>query len=318
MKCVQLVPIFITESSAEKVYWMSLDTALAFVHIPKTAGQSFRNILIREFPAKERLPLSRNHDYQYQRLINMSAEERKKIHLVFGHMYYGVHTFFEQPFTYVTFLRSPVERIVSAYYYSKANPRSAFYNSSTKLSLEEHIRFRTLQMRSKNEHVRFLTGYFGFEEGITFTDKTVFEPLPDEALEIAKKNLLKHFSGIGLTEHFDESLLIFQQAGLFKNVYYYRENVTKSKPKAAISNSLRDFIKEHNALDNALYEFAKEQFAKRWEAMGPNRDMLLEKYRVNNRVWSAYYKMRDEIASTPHKLRTIKHRLMQRFRSKQA
>ena len=39
-----------------------------------------------------------------------------------GHMPFGIHKRLPQDYTYITFLRDPIERVVSAYYFARNYP----------------------------------------------------------------------------------------------------------------------------------------------------------------------------------------------------
>ncbi len=68
-----------------------------------------------------------------------SAKRRSK--LILGHISFGLHEFLPQPFTYITFLRDPVERIISLFYFIRRVPGHPYYSSivSSNMSLEEFV-----------------------------------------------------------------------------------------------------------------------------------------------------------------------------------
>ena len=83
---------------------------LAFLHLPKTGGDTLRN----HFIATGVPYFDINNVQDAARFVAMPRAQRQCIQGAFGHMPYGVHRFVEGV-RYSTFLRDPVERVVSAY-----------------------------------------------------------------------------------------------------------------------------------------------------------------------------------------------------------
>src|SRR5690606_10545236 len=79
-----------------------------------------------------------------------------------------------------------------------------------------------------------------------------------EDLEAAKSNLREWFTVTGITERYDESLLLMhKRLGWNFGPYYVRANVTRSRPrKTGVSPDTIEAIREVNSLDVELYEFA--------------------------------------------------------------
>src|SRR5271155_2663578 len=94
---------------------------VVFLHIPKTAGTTLTHILQRSHPARL-VCKSTGMPEQLDALMEMPAEARAALSLVTGHFPYGIHRHFARPVTYVTFLRRPVDRVISAYYYALSMP----------------------------------------------------------------------------------------------------------------------------------------------------------------------------------------------------
>ena len=90
------------------------DRALFFLHIPKTAGTSLRELLSCRFAPADILALDRRgaHEHPSQQLETIS-----RYRFVHGHVPYAlVDRFPRRPFV-VTLLRDPIDRAVSAFHY---------------------------------------------------------------------------------------------------------------------------------------------------------------------------------------------------------
>jgi hypothetical protein len=92
------------------------------------------------------------------------------------------------------------------------------------------------------------------------------EDLREGALDQAKENLDQWFGVVGLVEHFDESLLLMKKRYGWKDVSYYRRNVTPDRPeKEDYPQRVVREIKNRNRLDTELYEYGSERLVKKLE-----------------------------------------------------
>src|ERR1700724_2464607 len=98
--------------------------ALIFLHIPKTGGSTLYKILERHFSPAETVTLDTPGVARFKTL---PAAKRGRYRLIQGHMHFGLHRFIPRASTYVTFLRQPVERVLSFYYYARSTPDHYLY-----------------------------------------------------------------------------------------------------------------------------------------------------------------------------------------------
>jgi hypothetical protein len=120
------------------------------------------------------------------------------------------------------------------------------------MSLEEFVG-SGLAAELDNGQVRFLAG----EDARAIP---VGECTP-ELLEMAKKNVMEHFSILGEMERFDESIDLMRKQLSWELLPLYKKvNVDKSKKykKSELPQNIVTLIKEKNALDCALYEWNAE------------------------------------------------------------
>lgn len=184
-------------------------------------------------------------------------EERRKlvqamgpqIRCVAGHLRYNEHQYIPRPSRPFTMLREPTERVISLYYFilrEKTQPSHELLKSG-KLTLE------TIAKRQGSLMARFIAGY---EQKDPISD----EQLLDEAKAILERTMVT----FGLTERFDESILLFNKALGWNVRGYAKANVTKNRPsRQQLAPADVDTIRAHNAVDTEIYRFAKELFEKR-------------------------------------------------------
>ncbi|MCB8978082.1 MAG: sulfotransferase family 2 domain-containing protein [Ardenticatenaceae bacterium] len=183
-----------------------------FLHIPKTAGVTIRHLIRKQYRASEmyhhNLLLPKEMD---EALGNLSSEQKSQIRILWGHLIFGVHTYLPEPTTYFTFLRNPIERTISHYYYVLSRPQEfeiATYIMENQIGFHEALE-RELIRDIQNVQTRMIAGLPYDYPPNTYTEAH---------LETAKQNLAEHFAVVGLVERFDESLLLLKKAFGWGNV----------------------------------------------------------------------------------------------------
>lgn len=249
---------------------------LIFLHLPKAGGMTLHGILERRYPRKQIYTIDGAHPARsVEQFQALPQAERARFRLVKGHLPFGLHHAVPNPSTYITFLRNPVERVISQYYYAKSRPEHYLYArlNSAGMSLYEYAA-RRLTPESSNQQTSILAG---------IQKRTWQMPITSETLALAKQNLQTHFRVVGLTEQFDTSLLLLQRAFGWSTPLYLRENVTADKPEAAqIDPRARALLTELNALDMELYAFARQLFTAQEQAYGSTLQTDLARFRQRN------------------------------------
>jgi len=232
--------------------------ALIFLHIPKTGGSTLYKILERHFSPAETVTLDTPGVARFK---TSPAEERGRYRLIQGHMYFGVHRFIPRPSTYITFLRHPIERVLSFYYYARSTADHYLYPLLTTGRLDlKTLLGRELTSELCNFQTRALAGD-EWEDPQRIVTR--------DALERAKANLAKHFCVVGLLEEFDAGLLLLRRAFGWHWPFYVKENVTKEKPpNASMDVETRKSVEDTNSLDVELYEYARNLFHEQCRAAG--------------------------------------------------
>lgn len=229
---------------------------LLFVHVPKTGGLTMEHLIRRQYPRRKAVWMTYQYSDQVNKFLAMSSEEKARLRCVMGHIPYGFHRFLpEGNFVYATLLREPLVRFVSEYRYLVRHPTPGVWLPPPEAmsSLASYLDYR-IETGAMNVQTRIISGHFP-EAGAP----PPFSPLPAEAIEEAKRNLREHFAVVGVTEHFDETLLLLKRRmGWTRSVRYSRRNAAPERSTLeGLPASLVDRIREHTRMDAELADFAK-------------------------------------------------------------
>jgi hypothetical protein len=220
---------------------------LIFLHLPKTAGSTLAYILERQYGSGGVLALY--DSFFGEELVTVPQSQLERTKVITGHFYFGAHTFISKPSTYITFLREPVDRVISHYYYVRRDPTHYLYPLAREMSLREYVESCGL-CEPNNDQTRLLAGKdLATKDGACSTDM----------LPVAKKNLQEHFAVVGISEAFDQSLLLMKQVFGWRHPYYSRQNVSRHRIKNEdIPPKTIRTIHSYNELDCELYGYATE------------------------------------------------------------
>ena len=251
------------------------DETAIFLHIPKTAGTTLHRIIDRQYPPEARHWITR-HDVGVEAFKRLPLSHRAALRMVRGHIPFGVHEYIPRPARYWTILRRPIERLISYYYFVQREPEHYLYDyaNTPGMTLRRYLEER-VSLQTDNFQTRLISGIW--------TDVGYGEC--DEAtLGLAKKNLEEHFALVGLTERFDESLMLLKRTFGWGDVFYKRRNVTEGRPRReALPAETVAVLRAHNQLDLELYAFAKELFEKQVRDRGPFFALSVKRFQLVNR-----------------------------------
>ena len=224
-----------------------------FLHIGKTAGTTLRRVLRRNFPSADVMVVRARGRPRTETLTDFARlpeAERARPRLIMGHTVFGLHELVPRPSTYVSMVRRPKNLVLSQYTFVQRTPGHRHHEEvvGREMSLEDYIE-SGLALEMDNSQTRAIAGDLD----------TPYGACTDEMLERAKRNVEGHFAAVGVTERFDESLVLMQHAFGWRKISYVRANVAPGKRPEPSERALR-LIAEHNRLDDELYGWVCDRF----------------------------------------------------------
>jgi Galactose-3-O-sulfotransferase len=222
--------------------------SVIFLHLPKTAGTTVNRLIEWEYRLSEMYSVDPVlFEWSAAHLRKLPPERLKKIRMFKGHMTFGLHEVLPQPATYITVLRDPVDRVISAYYFMRSYKLHPLYWKlrHEKWTLEDFVR----NSQRDNVQSKIVAGAI-YEE-----------PCTREIVERAKYNLRHHFSVVGLSARLEESLALMKLRFGWRLSSYSSFNVTRARPKKRdLPEGTLDLIHQRNAFDMELYACGQEIF----------------------------------------------------------
>lgn len=213
---------------------------LISLHIPKTAGTSFRSVLKTVYGDRLTKLDIRNDQLLVEDKLFFDSQLPERTKVIHGHFFYPnlqrcIDLSGEVPI--ITWLRDPVERVISNYYYLSKRMAE---------ELQEEEKGMNIRMKMQRSLLEFAATDFArnrmsrFLEGLT----------------------LKDLFFVGLVEHYEEDLALLGRKLSWPRVRGAALNLT-GEAKMEVDEATRQQIRALNAEDVALYEQALAWRAKR-------------------------------------------------------
>ncbi len=210
---------------------------LVSVHVPKTGGVSFRTLLKAHFKDKLKYdyndkPLNKNtltrNLAALTKMFN-AIKISKEYDCVHGHFLPIKYCLVKEK-SFAIWLRDPVERVASRYYYYKriitsiSNPASIKFINNSDLSLKEFCEIKHFQ----NLYAKYLWGL-----------------------------TLDKFCFVGITENFENSIEVFRRMFQIDSstcLTIMNVNPHKKSSKYQLSREIRNLIYDTNYKDYEIYK----------------------------------------------------------------
>lgn len=253
-------------------------TTVLFVHVPKTAGSTCNWLIQRHFRPGEQVLLKRYFhrlDLPIHEALQAVADHGPP-RVISSHMSFGLHEHLPVPCTYAAFVRDPVKRVLSAYRYTRRMPRQPLYETAHAKDLPDLLD-SGLFLDGDNGQVRRISGA---------GDSLPLGGCTDETLQLAKVNLDEHFAMVGLTERFDESILLMSDVLGWPTPFYWTQNRNQGRVEMTPTDDrVISSIKRHNELDLELYAYAARRLNERVAGQGAGFPRRLQRFAALNRIY---------------------------------
>tara|TARA_Y100000780_G_scaffold74421_1_gene66813 strand:+ start:29 stop:847 length:819 start_codon:yes stop_codon:yes gene_type:complete len=254
-----------------------MNNLLINLHIPKTGGTTLRDIIYRQYPINNIITTPTLNESK-SIINNLSLNKLKQLDIIQGHLQYGIHENLNRNIKYITIIRDPVKRVLSTYYYI-LNQENNPHNLSTdnkQMTIYDYIK-SGINPFLINGQTQLISGKTGD------IDNPIIES--EELFSLAKENIENDFLFLGITEMFDETILILKNMLGWHMPYYSIANRTKKKPNYdAVNPTIISFIKEHNQLDIKLYNITKTSLLNRIAEENDIFQNRINKFKKINRL----------------------------------
>jgi hypothetical protein len=245
---------------------------LLFLHLPKTGGVTIADILARNFTTEEFLQVDLaetapsaigtwSHAAIERGLARLQAPAAARLRAVWGHFGHGVQACLPAPCAVVTLLRDPVDRVLSAYFYSDDPVWRGLER------LKEYLGKSDYHVGFDNGMCRILSGRAALDPTAPGPEATTenFPRVTQADCDAAAENLDEYLV-VGTTDQFDQTLVVLgaDLRWALSDLVYRPVNVTPSRLALAdVPAELREKILAWNAYDAALVERARAHLARR-------------------------------------------------------
>ncbi|MBW4699200.1 MAG: sulfotransferase family 2 domain-containing protein [Aphanocapsa lilacina HA4352-LM1] len=256
-----------------------------FLHIPKTGGTTFETILKRAYGEDHVLAfdLAAINDAEGARRARQTARAAHRCSFIRGHFPMGLrlHESIARPCTYITWLRDPIERMISEYHFILRYPPHPAHAPvhRDKMTLKDYL-LSEWAAGTDNYMTRFLCNQAPDARDADWTCSPAM-------LASARANLDRFFPVVALMERFDESLLLLQSHFGWRLPLYVKENVTHNRPPLAdLPGPTLQILQDLNRYDLSLYAHACGRFAGQLGALDRDAfDRRLRGFRLLNRTY---------------------------------
>lgn len=225
------------------------------MHIPKTAGTTFTQILKNQYEAPSMFQFSGDSDLDLKKLSNISPDQRDLINIYSGHAPLETGVSEIDVLTTVTFLREPISRVQSfcKHVYEGKSPQIMDLLEDKAFDLDEFLNKGFFELHNLQTKMLIHKGNGAAPLGMSDI----------EAVNMAVDHLFNKIYSFGIVENFDQSLKLFQAQFNWKKIEYSSVNKSQSSTKLKFEKRHLNRIRELNQLDIEVYQIAKNEFLNR-------------------------------------------------------
>ncbi|WP_088547249.1 sulfotransferase family 2 domain-containing protein [Paenibacillus aquistagni] len=243
------------------------DSILVFVHIPKTGGVSLFTYLSPHFKKEEIAvftPIVPKHDILD--IVHMCNAPNSNIRFIEGHLPYGIHRHLNRPCEYITFVRDPIEQLLSMYFFIRRNEEMPLHDEVNQITFQQFLMHPDWKELNNNPQCRYLGLTQTFGESVSDPSNWWSPGSTFRNTYLVKQFLREQYRFIGITEYMDVS--IKELARMFKWAapadIPHENRAHKRYSRSQLSPETHSLIRERCSLDLKLYEYALQLFYERY------------------------------------------------------
>lgn len=235
-----------------------------FMHIPKTAGNSFNSVLYRQYGRGRYFTLNGDPAEDSARFRTLDARRREKIRLFVGHAPIETRLSEADSARVITLLRDPVQRVKSFCQHVAEGKSSYLITQFPPDEFDLDTFLASGKQELSNLQTKYLSGLFQVGNGVVNESPVTVDTSDERVLATALRNLTTRVHCFGLQEYFAESLIEFAAALEWRRMpTYYVQNTRNRRRLLEFKERHVRRIEELNALDVELYKAAKRLFVDR-------------------------------------------------------
>lgn len=251
---------------------------LRFLHIPKTAGTTFRSILERQYGGRTVFAFTGDTTADTRRFNALAAPEKAGITLIVGHAPFQTGIAEVDAATTITFMRDPVERV-------KSFCQHVSEGKSEHLATEYPAKNFNLGrfLASGEPELANLQTKMLVNKGSCEAPEFLESLSSPDAVELALDHLFHKLACFGLQERFDDTLIFFSSCLGWRTPHYKSLNTASKRATLSFTASQIERIADLNRLDLEIYRRAAIRFSENFRDLSGRR-WKSKWFRFSNRV----------------------------------
>jgi hypothetical protein len=269
----------------DKPFLSSSPRTFLFHHIGRSGGGDIDDICIElygdaTFHVTQRLGYERLDQY-----LSSSVTEQLKTKVITGHNTFGLHELIPNDYAYFTLLRDPVNEFLSQYYWfinglGKEEHRKHISMPLEEFGIEHYIEYAEKNGFDTITETNWLATHWQGERTGKEARLAIKEPCSQEIFELAQDNLQQHYSFIGITEKYTESIFLLGKMMNWKRMipYPHTNRAKRLVNRSTLAPELLERIRKIRFYDLKLYDQAVEWFEQLLEEQGVYQDPAFKDY----------------------------------------